>query len=631
MDAMCGVAVCLAALGGTPDGVVLDFSAKWCGPCRAMEPVVHRLQREGLPIRQIDADRQPVLLQQYGVSGLPTFVLIVRGREVERISGSVSESTLRRMLKRIPDKPDPPRPVVRGATPVASRSAEPASPARSPSRLMAGLKSLISLPAPAPRAVALEDPADGGDAVVIRANSSDQPTVPVAVDPMDACARIRVRDSQGLDVGTGTIIHSEPGRTLILTCGHLFRHFDRQGQIKVDIFGRRQQTLDGTLIRHDLDDDIGLISISPLEMLPAVAIADQPVSVREHVFSIGCGGGDTPTRLQHLVTSTTRYRGFVECTGTPIQGRSGGGLFTEAGSLAGVCVFADPAARRGLYAGLGTIRRLLDQCGLAWLCPESSEAGSQSLADASPPPFEQQPDVGTDRMRTSAEPADAGNDGSGGPVFAATSPLSTASGRKVPPGGAVTDLSDADTPGSSATSPVGEFRLEDLVPTVDDSVFPHRDEIISDQPVAMQSATAPPAVTPPTTDRIRAVASSDRSAASLESSAADHPGMPARPGIDRGLRPVVGPSVESLRDTLEAARGAEVVCIVRDRDHPETPSRIVVINRASRQFVSDLTGEVAQQIHPTSKVIPAAGRERDSGVRRYRRQHRPSAKQTGGR
>ncbi len=607
MDAFCGVAVCLAVLGGTPDGVLLDFSAKWCGPCQSMEPTVHRLQQQGFPIRQIDADASPVVLQRYGVTGLPTFVLIVRGREVERISGPVSESTLRRMLAKIPEKPDPKPEPVRATNVVTIAGIQTDPPPKSPG-LMAGLKSLIRLPLPAsrePQPVSLDEPAGGLAATVIRANSSDEVAPSIATDPLLGCTRIRVKDSHGLDVGSGTIIHSEPGRTLILTCGHLFRHFDRQGQIKVDIFGPKPQTLDGTLIRHNLDQDIGLISVSPLETLPVVPIAAQAVAARDHVFSIGCGGGDDPTKLQHLVTSTTKYRDFVECTGTPIQGRSGGGLFTKDGKLAGVCVFADPAARRGLYAGLDTISRLLEQCGLNWLQPDSAVASdSETLSPLFEGDFASVDDAAVrfDRMATSSE------DALEAPPFA--SEILTPS----------SDLpTSEDSPAAPSLRTVGAFGLEDLIPTVDDSAF---SDAIAGNPIPSTADVNSIA----TLDDLTAVSEMlEPPTAERETSAVGGLSLPGTTSAPR--RPIVGPSVESLRSTLEAAHGAEVVCIVRDRENPEAPSRIVVINRASRQFVQELTGELAQQVQPTSKVIPANRRalgeaDRPEKGQRYRRRVR---------
>lgn len=605
MDAFCGVAVCLAVLGGTPDGVLLDFSAKWCGPCQSMEPTIHRLQQQGYPIKQVDADTSPAVLQRYGVTGLPTFVLIVRGREVERISGRVSESTLRRMLAKIPVKPDP-KPASVRATNVVTIAGSQTDPPSKGSGLMAGLKSLIKLPLPlpatkGPQPVSLDEPAGGRAGTVIRANSSDDVAPSIATDPLLGCTRIRVKDSHGLDVGSGTIIHSEPGRTLILTCGHLFRHFDKQGQIKVDVFGPKPQTLDGTLIRHNLDEDIGLISVSPLETLPVVPLAERSVAARDHVFSVGCGGGDDPTKLQHLVTSTTKYRDFVECTGTPIQGRSGGGLFTKSGKLAGVCVFADPAARRGLYAGLGTISRLLKQCGLSWLQPDNMIASND---ETSGPLFDGDLEAADDSASRFASSTASGNDNLETPPFADPTDSLTAA------------LPLREGSGATPDRTVGEFGLDDLIPTVDESAF---SDSFARNPLVEDSET-PPTSRLGDLREVLEIVDLRGSDETKPAAAASQP-LPSQP-LSR--RPVVGPSVESLRSTLEAARGAEVVCIVRDRENPEAPSRIVVINRASRQFVKELTGELAQQVQPTSKVIPADKEEsattaRSSEIRRYRR------------
>ena len=53
----------LVAANG-PDNVLLDFTAKWCGPCREMSPIVSRLERENLPVLKVDIDEQPNLAQK---------------------------------------------------------------------------------------------------------------------------------------------------------------------------------------------------------------------------------------------------------------------------------------------------------------------------------------------------------------------------------------------------------------------------------------------------------------------------------------------------------------------------------------------------------------------------------------
>src|SRR5215831_4422983 len=70
------------------DTVLLDFGADWCGYCRQMEPVIGQLAAMGYPVRKVNADRGRALADKYGVQGLPCFVMLVDGREVDRFVGT---------------------------------------------------------------------------------------------------------------------------------------------------------------------------------------------------------------------------------------------------------------------------------------------------------------------------------------------------------------------------------------------------------------------------------------------------------------------------------------------------------------------------------------------------------------
>src|SRR6478752_1339118 len=70
------------------DTVLLDFGADWCGYCRQMEPVIGQLAAMGYPVRKVNADRERGLADKYGVQGLPCFVMLVDGREVDRFIGT---------------------------------------------------------------------------------------------------------------------------------------------------------------------------------------------------------------------------------------------------------------------------------------------------------------------------------------------------------------------------------------------------------------------------------------------------------------------------------------------------------------------------------------------------------------
>ena len=63
------------------------------------------------------------------------------------------------------------------------------------------------------------------------------------------------------------------------------------------------------------------------------------------------------------------------------------------------------------------------------------------------------------------------------------------------------------------------------------------------------------------------------------------------------------PLSDSVRKALLDARGSEVVCIIRQRENPNAPSRVIIIHEASEQFVSELTGELHSQVRPASIEI----------------------------
>jgi thioredoxin 1 len=91
----------LAAFVDRHDVVLADFYADWCGPCKMMEPVIERVAAEtGAAVLKVDVDAHNALAAEYGVRGVPTFVIFVDGEPVERLTGAQDESRLRRLLER---------------------------------------------------------------------------------------------------------------------------------------------------------------------------------------------------------------------------------------------------------------------------------------------------------------------------------------------------------------------------------------------------------------------------------------------------------------------------------------------------------------------------------------------------
>ena len=62
---------------------VFAFQATWCSPCQQDKPELAKLDSE-IEIVRIDSDQRPDLVQQFGVTALPTYIVMKDGREVER-------------------------------------------------------------------------------------------------------------------------------------------------------------------------------------------------------------------------------------------------------------------------------------------------------------------------------------------------------------------------------------------------------------------------------------------------------------------------------------------------------------------------------------------------------------------
>lgn len=67
--------------------VLVDFWADWCGPCKAMNPIVEEVS-ETIDVVKINADENSGLTAEYGLRSIPTFILFEDGKELNRIVGA---------------------------------------------------------------------------------------------------------------------------------------------------------------------------------------------------------------------------------------------------------------------------------------------------------------------------------------------------------------------------------------------------------------------------------------------------------------------------------------------------------------------------------------------------------------
>lgn len=81
--------------------VLLDFFADWCGPCRMVSPLVDEIAEENPQylVGKINVDNEPELAGEFGVSSIPTLVVIKGGKVVNRSAGARPKSQILAMLK----------------------------------------------------------------------------------------------------------------------------------------------------------------------------------------------------------------------------------------------------------------------------------------------------------------------------------------------------------------------------------------------------------------------------------------------------------------------------------------------------------------------------------------------------
>ena len=366
--------VLAAALAGSGDVVLLDFGADWCVPCRSMEPTIQRARGAGYPVRRVNVDQSPDLARHFAVSPIPCFVMVKNGQEVERVVGATSYDRLVQMFRQagygavgIGNRGDGrcghTRAIPRSPVCHHHRSLTPLHPcpidrhARRSMLQVTIVRRRWNQPTrqrPVPTGRGASAPAD-------LAGTSQIHQV-----ALQATVRLRVVDDTGQSHGTGTIIDLHGDEALVLTCGHIFRESQGQrGDLRRAICSRyaRPGARPSAVVR------IGKPRFRAGQH-PSRCPCDShsrcfhghyhpPEANRYSVLAVTTA--PNPTVRVSTISAVDRYHGppNIEIHGHPVQGRSGGGLFTADGRIIGICNAADLQEDRGIFAALPTLHYAL--------------------------------------------------------------------------------------------------------------------------------------------------------------------------------------------------------------------------------------------------------------------------------
>ena len=82
--------------------VLIDFYATWCGPCKILSPVLEEvaIENEDIKLVKIDVYENEDLVYKYGITAMPTIIVIENGQEVNRSVGAISKDKVLELLYR---------------------------------------------------------------------------------------------------------------------------------------------------------------------------------------------------------------------------------------------------------------------------------------------------------------------------------------------------------------------------------------------------------------------------------------------------------------------------------------------------------------------------------------------------